>query len=977
MKVGLRRRRTGVVVALVLGIASVLPPATAQQSDLSAILKRSQELLSARNLPAALLEAQKLEALMKARVGVNHANYALTLNNLATVYREQGKYDEAERLYHRAFTIFEKASGRDHPNVAGTLNNLAIVHEAQGKYGEAEGLYQRALAIFERALGGNHSNVAMTLNNLAILYRKQSKYGEAVGLYQRTLAIREKALGRGHPNVASSLNDLAGLYQLQGKYDEAERLYQRALAINENALGPDHSAVANVLNNLAAVYSKQGKYSEAERLYQRALAIKENALGRDHPHLATILNNLGSAYQKQGKYGEAEGFYERALVVYEKALGRDHSDVADVLNNLGTLSLSQAKYSDAEKFYQRALAIKERVHARDHPDVLLILDNLAILNAGAGNSKHALTLSRRVTGAIVAHAAAEAPSIPLEENAAGFVEQRALYFRRHLANLAAVTRTGDEPEASLGREGLEIAQWASHSSAAAAMQQMAARFASGSSALAGVVREKQDLAVVWRDRDKRLLDALSKPEGQQNRAATEALRKEIGDIEARSAAIAARLEREFPDYAALASPKPLKAEEVQRLLGADEALMFWLAGDKESYVFAVTRDGFGWRTIPLGAEALSQKVAGFRRGLDVDEVRNSVTAGQPVLFDLGLAHELYAGLFGPIEALIRDKRNLLVVATGPLTSLPFHLLVTEEPAVAVPEVKDIAAYRDAAWLMKRHAVTVLPSVASLKALRVFASKAPGAKPMVGFGDPVFRPEQLVDASRMSSSKIAVRTRAYADFWQGKGVDRAKLSEALPALPDTAKELKAVAKELGAPASDIHLGRDASETTVKRTPLAGYRIVYFATHGLVAGDVKGLGEPALVLSLPKVPSEFDDGLLTASEVAQLKLAADWVVLSACNTAAGDKPGAEALSGLARAFFYAGARALLVSHWNVETDAATRLTTSTFRIMKADAKAGRAEGLRRAMLEYMNDGSNPWNVYPAYWGPFAVVGEGAAK
>jgi CHAT domain-containing protein len=135
--------------------------------------------------------------------------------------------------------------------------------------------------------------------------------------------------------------------------------------------------------------------------------------------------------------------------------------------------------------------------------------------------------------------------------------------------------------------------------------------------------------------------------------------------------------------------------------------------------------------------------------------------------------------------------------------------------------------------------------------------------------------------------------------------------------------------------------------VKRLPLADYRVVYFATHGLVAGDVEGLGEPSLALTLPNEPSELDDGLLTASEVAQLKLDADWVVLSACNTAAGEKPGAEALSGLARAF-YAGARALLVSHWRIDSKAATRLATSTFDIMKSNQTIGRAEAVRRAMI-----------------------------
>jgi tetratricopeptide (TPR) repeat protein len=334
-------------------------------------------------------------------------------------------------------------------------------------------------------------------------------------------------------------------------------------------------------------------------------------------------------------------------------------------------------------------------------------------------------------------------------------------------------------------------------------------------------------------------------------------------------------------------------------------------------------------------------------------------------------------LIGPVEDVIKHARHLVIVPAGPLTSLPFHLLVTEKPATPIPQLKDIASYRDAAWLIKRQAASVLPALASLKALRQVARRDPGAKPMVGFGDPVFDPPErarALAARRTSRIRVAV-TRGYGDFWQGANIDRVKLARYLPSLLDTADELKAVAKKLGAAAGDIHLGSDASETVVKRTALNNYRVVYFATHGLVAGDVGGLAEPSLALTLPNQPTELDDGLLTASEVAQLNLNADWVVLSACNTAAADKPGAEALSGLARAFFYAGARALLVSHWSVDSEAATRLTTSTFAVMKSDPKVGRAAALRNAMLAYMNDNSSPLNAYPAFWGPFSIIGEGA--
>ena len=153
---------------------------------------------------------------------------------------------------------------------------------------------------------------------------------------------------------------------------------------------------------------------------------------------------------------------------------------------------------------------------------------------------------------------------------------------------------------ALGREALEIAQWADQSSAAAALQQMAARFAAGGGALAALVRKSQDLAARWREQDKALVAALSKPEGQQNRAAIETCAGRSPGSKAGLPRSPRAWKRNFPTMRRLANPKPLKAEEVQQLLGADEALVFFLTGDKESYVFALTREGFGWKTIPLG-----------------------------------------------------------------------------------------------------------------------------------------------------------------------------------------------------------------------------------------------------------------------------------------------------------------------------------------------------------------------------------------
>jgi CHAT domain-containing protein/Tfp pilus assembly protein PilF len=829
-----------------------------------------------------------------------------------------------------------------------------------GKYSDAMPLAQRQVANLEESFGPVNRDLAGALNNLALLYGNQGRDSEAEPLYKRALSILEKTDGLDRVEIAPELNNLAALYERQGRYAEAEPLFKRALAIREKALGQTHPDVGQSLNNLATLYERQGRHADAEPLFRRALAIYQKAAGPDHPAVATLLNNLGQVYKVEGRAADAEPLIKRSLAIREKALGPDHPDVARSLNNLAELDERVGRPAEAERLYQRALAIRQRSLGSDHPDVATSQNNLASFYQGQKRTADALPLVQQTIAGGRAQLRIALPVL----------------FDAQARQLVSIEKSSDD--------ALNAIQRSTQSSAASAVNKLAVRLAAGTDRLAELVRRDQDLAAEAETLGKAIVSAVSQGAAKRDAAAEQRNRIRLAAITSELAGLQKTLAAEFPDYAALSNPLPMTVKEVQSLLSPDEALVLFAVVDSESYVLAMTQAGFEWRRLPLGAEAMSQKVAAFRRGLDLARIGNAIDpSGRPGLFDLALANELYAALLGPVEPLVKDKRSLLVVPSGALTALPFHLLVTEKPPAAIPETFD--GYREAAWLLKRQAVSILPSVASLKALRTFARKDQGIKPMTGFGDPQFNPAQRNTgdqraATATETTKSAARgvtSAAYTDFWQGAGVDRAMLAQALPELPDTADELKAVAKDLGVAAADIHLGADASETTVKHAPLADYSIIYFATHGLVAGDVKGLAEPSLALSMPEHPSELDDGLLTSSEVAQLKLNADWVVLSACNTIAGDKPGAEALSGLARSFFYAGARALLVSHWAVSSEAATRLATSTFDRLKADPKMGRTEALRQAMLGYLNDKSSPRNAYPAFWGPFALIGEGAAR
>ncbi len=905
---------------------------------------------------AAEARQRRALALREAALGPAHKDVAASRNNLAATLTEQGRFDEAEALLTASVEAMEASFGPTHPTLVAPLNNLGNLYMERGLLAQAEPFYTRTGGIVRDSFGTDHPIHASYQIGLAGVFGEYARIEDAAQMYREAIGTYERVLGPDSLQVAGAINNFATTYISHGRYDEAQPLLERAREIYEMTLGPDHPDVSFPLANLGFIRSEQQEYGAADFFYGKALEIREAAYGPAHPQVAGALRDLGLNALEQDDLATAEDYLTRARSVFEATVGTDSPLLSTTVLGLGRLRAAQGRFEEAERLFERALDLTRETFGDDHPSFAHALSRMAEAYVAQGQLDIGLRAARAATE--VMRGRADRMRSSRSRAAQNELTAARDLFATHVAAIADRLPGADDDATALIAEAFQVAQLARASKASTAVAAMAARFAAGDDALARAVRERQDTLAFWRNVDRRLIDALSREGVERDLALERRLRERrdalLAELTARDRALAT----EFPSYVELTGAEPLDPAGVQALLGPDEALMGLFVTPDATHVWIVRRQGVFMFRAEIDEAEIVELVAAIRETVDPFEVART---GVLPTFAVKEAHTLYRRIFAPAEAELSGIRHLFVVPDGALQSLPLGVLITEPPDKSVGGLAD---YRDLAWLATRRATTVLPSVASLRALRRFVQRSQAKRPFIGYGDPTL--------SGDAGSTRGIEVRAL--FTRG-GYANVDVLRQLSPLPDTADELRALAQTMGAAEGALRLGAAATESSVRSDSLADYRIIAFATHGLAAGDFEDVSEPALVLTPPAEASLADDGLLTASEITQLPLDADWVILSACNTAAPDgTPGAEGLSGLAKAFFFAGTRSLLVSHWPVASDATRELTTTMLSEAMGDESVGRAEALRRSILRLMSLETRPEYAHPLFWAPFVVVGEG---
>ncbi|HEY6347783.1 MAG TPA: CHAT domain-containing protein [Candidatus Angelobacter sp.] len=856
---------------------------------------------------------------------------ASSLNWLGNVAWRRGELEKAKDLHQHALAIRKKLA----PNsldVAASLSNLGNIYYTQGDLDQVERLCLEVIAIQEK-LAPDSLVLAGSFNNLGAIAWERFDLANAERYHRRALEIRER-LAPGSPDVADSLTNMGLVLSRRGELQQAQDYYQKALRIQER-LAPGSLALAELLNNLASLALELGHAAMAEVYDRRAFAIREK-LAPSSPDFASSLYNLAEAARRAGKLEQAEHYCRRALAIEDGSVPSSLL-AAGSLGQLGLILQARGDMKGAEDAYRKALALQEKLA----PGTVYTADSLGALASllqQRGELQGAAELFDRSVRALESQTAHLGGA---EQVRSGFRARRGELYSNYVDLLVTL----QQPEAAF-----HIAE---ESRARSLLEMLTAAHVDIRTGLNPMLLEKERSSRQALDEaTNRWVHALNLENNAQLAAGikntTETLLQRYEQVEA-------EIRSASPAYAALTQPQPLHMQQAQSLLDGDTFLLEYALGERHSYLFLVSHTSLAVYSLPPRKQ-IESLAAKLYRALKSREGANQGRSGStPDLQRTALA--LSRMVLGPVVSRLENKR-LLISAEGALQYIPFAVLPVPG-TVKTP-------------LLLEHEIAYLPSASVLAILREqeLGRKEP-PKAVAVFADPVF---DVDDPRVRPGMKTAEKDHAPANgarkVSQVRGSARSSDDAVwgyLPRLPFSLREARSIMAVTPADLRMEALGFDASRARATDPELAQYRIVHFATHGLINNSHPELS--GLVLSMEDRQGRPQNGFLKLQDIYNLNLPVDLVVLSACKTGLGQAIRGEGLQGLTRGFMYAGASRIVASLWNADDVATAELMAKFYWAMEREGLRP-AAALRQAQIQMLR--RKRWTS-PYYWAGFQLQGE----
>ena len=846
------------------------------------------------------------------------------LSYASLVAGERGKQDRSRTLVAEAMAAAIDVYGEDSAEAGLAHNATALTHWIAGDLAAARESMCRAADLARAHLPPGDFMVSNNMFSCSVVISMVSDDDDQVVSYlAEASAFALANLPPDHARMGYIFNSHTNMMGRLGRHGEVEALARKAINLFAEAGLVDTLQVQNVYSVLTGALFRQGKLEQARDLGLTLIAKAQETAAVSSPSL------LANTYALVGQAHEGLGAHEAALASYRQALplfaDKAFGDPGRALTRarIANLLLQLGDSAGAAGEIAQALSIAENSEAFSdiHGPQLDLLHARYLMRSGepAAAWEIARPMAEKQAGRLLDLSAKRSELVALE----GILAPT-------MSETAYIALAGGRHD-----DAVRYAQLALLSELALADMQSGSRLSNDRPALAALVRELRQA-----ERQSLNFQKQIRAIGASSQAEQDRLAQEEAANQAQIAGIRQRIAADWPQYTALLMPRLSSLEDIVASLDPGEALSLPITLDDRVVAILIDAGGLSWAETPLPRHALRKDVRALRQAFEFSTGVEDMAARFPVDASRRLHDALFpAALARPYARASR----VLMPASGAFSTIPAASLLSEDfDPSAAPHLWP--------WLLAKKSVQVRVGLAGKGDA---AHAAQGGRRFLGVGDP--------------KTGFAAPAGDVAELF--RGTPDAKALASLPTLPGTGRELRAIARTLGDERGLVLTGDAATEAAIRDADLTAYDVLAFATHGLVSGEINGLLEPALVLTPIAGAGSDNDGLLTASEIAALRISAEWVILSACNTGAGDSAASPSYSGLARAFRQAGARSLLLSHWRVRDDVAARLTVAT--VGYAAEGMDRAEALRRAQLELMRDPDLGGAGNPALWASFVLI------